>query len=110
MNIEFELGSATISTESHTVLDRLVSFLLRKPSIFIEIHNHSDERAQNEYSVCLSCIRAKSIAQYLIDKGVNKNRIATKGHEGNQPIIRGAQTEAQHHKNRRTEVVFLPSD
>lgn len=109
-NIMFDFNSAVIRSENYAFLDSMASFLLKNRNLIIEVSNHSDERGSNHYSVCLTCKRAKSIADYLISKGIDTNRLLAKGYNGSKPLIKGAKTEEEHQQNRRTEFKILRTD
>lgn len=78
-SIIFDLAKETIRPESYKFLDSVVTFLNDNKKITIEISNHCDERYSKLSSTCLTCRRAKSIAGYLISKGINSNRLIQKG-------------------------------
>ena len=73
------------------------------PSISIELSSHTDDRASVDYNQDLSQRRAESAVSYIIDKGINENRIIAKGYGESQLLITNAQTEEENQINRRTE-------
>jgi peptidoglycan-associated lipoprotein len=109
-NIKFDFNKTTIRSENYTFLDSMAFFLLENKNLVIEVSNHSDERGSNQYSTCLTCKRAKAIADYLISKGIGINRLLAKGYNGSKPLIKGAKTEEEHQQNRRTEFKILRTD
>lgn len=106
--IIFEYNSKKMYPESSLFLDSLVSFLIKNEELKIHIGVHEDERGTPAYSRCNSCNRAPVIERYLINNGIHKNRLNSKGYKGRQPIIKGAKTEDEHRINRRTEFTILP--
>lgn len=106
-DITFQLGKATIIPGSFTFLDEMAAFIKSDSSLIIEIGNHTDERYSAKSSSCLTCARAKAIAEYLIGKGVRKEQLIYKGYNATKPIIKNAKTEEEHQKNRRTEFIIM---
>jgi peptidoglycan-associated lipoprotein len=108
--IVFEFNKETFSAESFNFLDSVVVFLQQNPNLTIEVGNHCDELYSDIYSTCLTCRRAKSVADYLISKGISQDKITSKGYNATKPLIKGARTEEEHQKNRRTEFKILRVD
>jgi outer membrane protein OmpA-like peptidoglycan-associated protein len=108
--LNFEFNNSTIKPESFEFLDSVAAFLLKRDSLTIEVSNHCDERWSDRYSTCLTCVRARATADYLIQKGVRAERIVAKGYNDKKPIIRNAKTETEHRRNRRTEFRVLGCD
>lgn len=109
-NILFGYDSFSILPESLPFLDSVAVFLNKNKKLQIEVGNHSDERGSAAYSRSLTAKRAATIAAYLISKGVNKNRLTSKGYDASKPLIVHAKTEAEHQQNRRTEFMILRTD
>jgi outer membrane protein OmpA-like peptidoglycan-associated protein len=74
------------------------------PTLKIEIQGHTDNTGTDEKNKALSENRAKSVYQYLIDKGVSAGRLSYKGYASSKPIGPN-NTESGRAKNRRTEFV-----
>jgi peptidoglycan-associated lipoprotein len=105
--ILFDYDKSTIQPQYKPFLDSLVFFLIQHKNVTIEVSNHCDERRSKEYSSCLTCNRAQAIVDYLISKGIDKNRLSAKGYNADKPIVVHAKTEAEHQVNRRTEFKIL---
>ncbi len=101
-NIFFESGSFDLKPESHIELDKLYDLLSENPNIKIEITGHTDNVGQAATNLELSNNRAKSVADYLISKGIAANRTSFKG-MGDQVPIADNDTDAGRAMNRRTE-------
>ncbi|MBN1158934.1 MAG: OmpA family protein [Bacteroidales bacterium] len=84
-NIFFDLDKADLRPESMVALDRLVETLNDNPNIVIELGSHTDSRASNEYNDDLSRRRAQTVVNYLIEKGISKDRLIAKGYGETQP-------------------------
>jgi len=84
-NIFFDLDKADLRPESMVSLDKLVETLNDNPSIVIELGSHTDSRASDAYNMDLSRRRAQSVVNYLIEKGVSRDRLVAKGYGESQP-------------------------
>jgi outer membrane protein OmpA-like peptidoglycan-associated protein len=81
------------------------------PTLKIEISAHTDSRLEDRYNLWLSQKRADSVLEYLVQKGISKERIVAKGYGETRLINRCANgvicSEEEHLVNRRTEFVIL---
>jgi OmpA-OmpF porin, OOP family len=105
-NVFFETASATLKSDSKYELDKLVQFLLQNPDIRIQINGHTDNVGTSAYNNQLSEMRALEVLNYLVEKGISKNRLASKGFGQDQPIATN-ETEEGRAQNRRTEFVVF---
>ncbi len=105
-NIFFTPREATLLPESYAELDRLAEFLQNNPSIRIEISGHTDNPNKPEYSLRLSEARANAVFEYLVSKGIDKNRMQPKGYGGSKPLAPN-DTPENMAKNRRVEFTIL---
>jgi len=110
-NILYDFNSADIRPDAAIELDRLVAFLNENPGIHIELSSHTDSRGNNQYNMKLSQRRAQSAVNYLISKGISRDRLVAKGY-GETRLVNGCAdgvpcTEAQHQENRRTEIKII---
>ncbi len=107
-NLYYNVNQATIRPDAAKALNRLVVILKDNPSIIIELGSHTDCRAKNDYNMQLSQQRADSAVNYIIKKGIDQQRIASKGYGEMQPLNRCADgvacSETEHQMNRRTEI------
>lgn len=105
-NIFFDFNKATLRPESTNELDRLTDLLKDMPKLRIEISGHTDNIGSAAYNVKLSESRAKAVVDYLIKKGINKDRLEYKGYGFEQPIA-GNDTDEGRQMNRRTEFKII---
>jgi peptidoglycan-associated lipoprotein len=84
-NIFFDLDKADLRPESMVSLDKLVETLNDNPNIVIELGSHTDSRASDAYNMDLSRRRAQSVVNYLIEKGISRDRLVPKGYGESQP-------------------------
>ena len=106
-NIYYDLDKFDIRPDAALVLDSLVQIMNDNPEIYIELGSHTDSRQTDEYNLNLSRRRAQSAVRYIINEGVQAERITAKGYGESQLLIKNAQTEEEHQKNRRTEFKVL---
>jgi peptidoglycan-associated lipoprotein len=86
-NIFFDFASADLRPESAVSLDKLVETLNDNPNIVIELGSHTDNRGNDDFNLELSHRRAQSVVNYLISKGINTQRLVTKGYGETQPKV-----------------------
>jgi len=76
-------------------------------TIWIELGSHTDSRGKGDYNLTLSQKRAESAVQYIISRGIEKNRITARGYGETQLVNKCANgvicTKEEHQLNRRTE-------
>lgn len=101
-NIYYDYDSYVLREESKPSLDILVKLLEDTPGALVQINSHTDERGKPDYNLKLSDNRAKSVVEYLVSKGISQGRLSYKGFGSTTPVVKGAKTEEDHQKNRRT--------
>ncbi|MGM9477965.1 OmpA family protein [Pedobacter sp. GSP4] len=106
-NIYYDFDKWNIRADAAVELDKLVKIMKDNPTIWIELGSHTDSRGKDGYNLSLSQKRAESAVQYIISRGIDKNRIAAKGYGETQLLNKCANgvdcTDAEHQLNRRTE-------
>ncbi len=102
-NLIFARGSDVITESSFEELDNLVNYLESRPSLIIQLEGHTDFAGNPEANMSLSEARVTAVKEYLVSKGVKKNRVLTKAFGGSQPLYTERTDEAKT-KNRRVEV------
>jgi len=116
-NVFFDLNKSTLRKESFVELNKLVEFLVENKTTKIEVGGHTDTRGNSKDNQLLSESRAKSVYEYLIEKGIDSSRLSYKGYGQTQPKVSDEaiakmstekQKEAAHQSNRRTEYKILP--
>lgn len=105
-NIFFDFDKYNLKPESFPELDRVVVLLMKNPSYVIHIEGHTDSIGTDEYNLQLSRLRAESVRNYLVDKGIKPERIAIFGYGSSKPIASNENEEGRA-LNRRVEVWFL---
>ncbi|HOC40178.1 MAG TPA: OmpA family protein [Bacteroidales bacterium] len=105
-NIYFAFNSADILSSSQKVLDEFIVFLNDHPTMTISIEGHTDNVGSDEFNLILSENRAKAVYNYLVNNGIDANRLQYKGFGKTNPIATN-ETEEGRAMNRRTEFVIL---
>lgn len=101
-NIFFAFGLATLDPKSNTELDRLVKLMKDVPALKVEISGHTDNIGSESSNQKLSEDRATAVVNYLVSKGIDKNRLTAKGYGSNRPVATNNSDEGRQ-QNRRTE-------
>jgi len=104
-NINYESNSYNLDEISKTMLTEFADFLKENPKMKVAIHGHTDFVGSDEDNMVLSENRAKSVYDFLVQKGIDKSRLSYKGFGKSQPIDTN-QTEEGRARNRRTEFVI----
>jgi outer membrane protein OmpA-like peptidoglycan-associated protein/tetratricopeptide (TPR) repeat protein len=105
-NIYFAFNSADILSSSQKVLDEFIVFLNDHPTMTISIEGHTDNVGSDEFNLILSENRAKAVYNYLVNNGIDADRLQYKGFGKTTPIATN-ETEEGRAMNRRTEFVIL---
>ena len=85
-DIFYEFGQWTLTLDSEKVLKGLVKMLTDNPNIAIEIAAHTDVLGTDEFNMDLSEKRAKSVVDYLIQEGIDPDRLTVKGFGESMPV------------------------
>lgn len=108
--IHFEFGKAVIKKQSYTILNQVVSTLVQYPEIRkLQVEGHTDSKGPNKFNQRLSQRRAQSVVDYLVKKGIDRDRLVAKGFGEEKPIASN-KTEKGRSINRRVEMIILERD
>ena len=105
-NVFFETGRWEILPESEYELAKVVDLLTKNPTLKIELGGHTDNVGRPEANQRLSEQRAKTVYDYLINKGIPSDRLSYKGYGETQPVATN-DTDEGRRENRRTEIKVL---
>ena len=93
-NIFYDFDKATLRPESTAALDKLVLLLQENPNVTIELSAHCDYKGSAEYNKRLSQRRAEAVVAYLIEHGIEQDRLTPVGYGKEKPkTIRKKLTE-----------------
>lgn len=107
VNIYYDFDRADLRSDAKKELKNLLAFLNTYPTTTIKLTAHTDARGKKIYNKHLSKRRAESVIAYLIENGIDKNRLKAKG-MGEEVMINDCYdgvecNEEMHQENRRTE-------
>lgn len=116
-NIYYDFDKCNIRNDASKELDHLVDIMKQYKNMTIELSSHTDQRGTSEYNQKLSQCRAQSAVDYLVKKGIDKNRLTAIGLGENRLLqdctgVDGCPTDSKgdcdcHQNNRRTEVKII---
>ena len=107
--LQFAPNSSEIEKESFGSLDAIYQLLAANPNMIVEIGGHTNMIIEEGMSLRLSLNRAKAVADYLINKGIDKKRLIAKGYGKSFPILNG-QDQAANKVNQRVEIKILSTN
>ncbi|MBX2920824.1 MAG: OmpA family protein [Chitinophagaceae bacterium] len=105
-NIFFDINKYELRPESLAELDKVVQLLNDNPGTRVLISGHTDNTGKAADNLKLSDNRAKSVIAYLVSKGIQAERLQSKGFGSSKPVADN-NTEEGRTQNRRTELTIL---
>ena len=104
--IQFDYNSAILTPSSEEGVQILWEFLNRHPEIQVELSGHTDNVGGEAYNLRLSQERADAVRDALIQRGVEAERLTSKGYGASKPLYPN-DNEEHRAMNRRTEMTIL---
>ncbi len=100
--VNFETGKDKLTVDSYKVLDEVADILGKYPYIRIEVQGHTDSDGSGRVNLDLSARRARTVVEYLINRGVQPDRLEYVGYGESKPLV---PNDSPSHKavNRRVE-------
>jgi len=105
--VSFAFGKASLKPAFYTTLDKLADVINKYDRTIIHVVGHTDSVGPADYNQQLSVRRANSVADYLFERGVSRNRVQTEGRGEYEPRATN-DTEAGRQLNRRVEIYIKP--
>jgi peptidoglycan-associated lipoprotein len=105
--IFFDFDRSELRPESRTTLQQKSEILRQYPDIRVRIEGNADERGTVEYNLALGERRADAARTYLIDLGIDPDRLTTISYGEERPLAEG-HNEAAWQQNRRDEFIPIP--
>lgn len=106
-NITFAFNSANLDPQFYPVLDNVASTLTEYNQTIVEVAGHTDSIGTDAVNQRLSEQRAASVGNYLMSKGLMRDRFILTGAGKTRPIASN-DTEAGRAQNRRVEITLVP--
>lgn len=105
-DIYFDSDAAELSPRSFTELIKLAELLRQNPKVNIEIRGHTDNIGDETYNIQLSERRAKAVMSFILQNGIARQRVTTKGY-GSAKSLHDNSGDVGRKQNRRVEFVVL---
>ncbi len=103
-DVYFAYDSWTISEEGRQALTRNADWMKSNMNALIKVEGHCDERGTSAYNLVLGEKRAKAARNYLVELGVNANRLSVVSYGKERPTCT-EHAESCYQQNRRGHLV-----
>jgi len=107
-NITFDTNRADVKPQFQPVLGQLAQSIQQYPGTVVQVEGHTDSVGSASYNQTLSENRAGAVRSYLLQRGVDANRLAAVGYGLTRPVADNS-TAAGRAQNRRVEVLIVPA-
>jgi outer membrane protein OmpA-like peptidoglycan-associated protein len=108
--VQFALDSAVILPESFGLLTEIADILIRHPEIKrVEVQGHTDNSGTPEHNQSLSEGRAEAVRSWLVEHGVQPDRLIARGYGQDRPLAPNV-TAANRAANRRVQFIIVDKD
>jgi len=106
-NVLFDFDKSVVKPQFSHLLDEVAVVFQNNPGLRAQIEGHTDSIGTEAYNLKLSMRRANAVIDYLVRKGVGKNRLSAEGFGFSQPIATNETAEGRA-LNRRVQIVPVP--
>jgi len=106
-NITFGFDSSALQSQFYPVLDDVAATLREYNQTIVEVAGHTDSKGTDAYNQQLSVRRADAVGNYLMSKGLMRDRFIITGAGESRPIASN-DTDAGRAQNRRVEITLVP--
>ena len=108
--IYFDYGRSAIRPDAEVELSKILQALKEYPQLKINIESHTDSRSSSSFNMRLSERRAQATLRWLVNKGINPNRLSAKGY-GETRLLNHCSngvrcSEEEHQLNRRSMFII----
>jgi outer membrane protein OmpA-like peptidoglycan-associated protein len=101
----FESGKATLLPGAEASISRISDYMRQYPKTRLIVEGHTDSQGSADVNQRLSLMRAQSVTDALIQRGISSDRLEAIGHGPEMPVATNATAEGRQ-QNRRVEVLF----
>lgn len=105
-DVLFEQGTSDMTASSSVQLDKVVNMMKENPSLIIDLAGYTDNQGLARLNIKLSQDRVEKVKQYILERGIEENRITGKGYGGIKPIASNKSEETRK-LNRRVEFTIV---
>jgi len=106
-NITFGFDQSNLQSQFYPVLDNVANTLREYNQTIVEVAGHTDSKGTDSYNQALSDRRAASVGNYLMSKGLVRDRFILVGAGESRPVASN-DTDAGRSQNRRVEITLVP--
>ncbi|MFL5263042.1 MAG: OmpA family protein, partial [Anaeromyxobacteraceae bacterium] len=107
--VYFDTGKATIQPRSHSLLDEVAAAIKEHPEVKrLVVEGHTDSKGDRAFNTKLSQERAAAVSRYLVEHGIDRQRLAAKGYGPTRPVSDN-KTAKGREANRRVELMVDPT-
>lgn len=106
-NITFDRDRSVLRREFYDVMQSVALVLAEFDRSLVTVEGHTDSDGSNAYNLELSQDRARAVADFLSDNGVDPRRVSVEGYGEMQPVATNATAEGKA-LNRRVEIRIVP--
>ncbi|CAM4343878.1 OmpA family protein [Zobellia nedashkovskayae] len=109
--IYFNFNKYDIRKDSEIEVEKVIAAMEKYPSLRIKVNSHTDSRGKDSYNLWLSQKRAESTVNYMVKKGIAKERLDGEGFGETKLINKCSNgvkcSDKDHELNRRSEFIIL---
>ena len=114
-NVLFDYDKSVLSREALVQLEILFQVMTNYPDIFVQVRGHTDSRGKASYNLMLSRRRARSVVDYLVSRGISRERFISSGVGEMENIARnenpdGSDNPEGRRLNRQVEIRLINND
>jgi peptidoglycan-associated lipoprotein len=103
--VHFATDSSDVDAEAQGILTRQAAWLKKFPNVRVTLEGHCDERGTREYNLALGDRRANSAKAFLVNLGVQSERVTTISYGKERPLAAGSDESAWAQNRRAVTVV-----
>lgn len=107
--VNFATNKSSLTATAKTNLNAIVDVFSEFPDTNLLVQGHTDSTGNDEYNMSLSKKRAQSVVDYLVSKGIDRNRFSIEAFGETQPRYDNATSEGRS-KNRRVEMAISANE
>jgi len=104
-DVLFDTAKFTLRPEAREKLAKVAGIVSGHPGLRLDVEGHTDSVGGDDYNQQLSEERGGSVRDYLIEQGMNRTSVSSKGFGKTQPVASN-ETVSGRQQNRRVELVI----
>ena len=103
--VYFAFDDYALNAQAQASMDEISNYMNSNSGVRVKLEGHCDERGSTEYNLALGQRRAQAVKDYLVQLGIDENRLPTISYGEEAPAVEGS-NEAAWSQNRRVEFVL----